>query len=95
VSNKPIFENLLSIDSAGAHIELRCPLTPERNTREDYYRGIAALANRLTNVVSITLLPYHPLGIAKCKNFGYDSPIHEASLWINPMPKMRRDLYKP
>ncbi|NLY69452.1 MAG: glycyl-radical enzyme activating protein [Clostridiales bacterium] len=72
VSNKTIIDNFRAIDAAGAKIELRCPLIPDRNDREEHYRGIADLANSLSNVVEITLEPYHPLGTSKCENFGYD-----------------------
>lgn len=71
VSNKTILENFRRLDEAGAKIELRCPIIPERNDREDHYKGIAELANSLSNVVEITLEPYHPLGISKSENFGY------------------------
>jgi glycyl-radical enzyme activating protein len=71
VSGKTILDNFRFLDAAGAKIALRCPLIPERNTREDHYRGIAELANSLSNIVEIALEPYHPLGISKCENFGY------------------------
>lgn len=67
---KPIQENLRRLDDAGAAIILRCPLIPDYNVRNDHFEGIAAIANRLKNVLRVELEPYHPLGAAKARNIG-------------------------
>jgi pyruvate formate lyase activating enzyme len=70
VSNVNLFENLQRLDSLGSRTILRCPVIPGLNDREDHFRGIAALANRLQNVIGIEIEPYHPLGISKAAGIG-------------------------
>jgi pyruvate formate lyase activating enzyme len=70
VSNVNLFENMRRLDSLGSRTILRCPVIPGLNDREDHFRGIAALANRLKNVIGIEIEPYHPLGISKAAGIG-------------------------
>ena len=65
-----IEENLVRLDALGAATVLRCPIIPGLNAREDHFRGIAALANRLQNVKEVQILPYHPLGRSKLERLG-------------------------
>ena len=66
----PIHESLFALDRAGAKTVLRCPVIPGLNDREDHFHAIAALANRLSRVGSIEILPYHPLGRDKLNQLG-------------------------
>jgi pyruvate formate lyase activating enzyme len=70
VSGCLIQENLEKLDAAGASILLRCPVIPGYNDREEHFREIGRLANRLRNVTGIDLEPYHPLGISKAASIG-------------------------
>ena len=70
ISNELIYENLLKLDKAGAETVLRCPVIPNYNDREDHYIGIGELADKLTNIVEINILPYHNLGSAKSRTIG-------------------------
>jgi pyruvate formate lyase activating enzyme len=70
ISNTIILENVQKLDSLGSRTVLRCPIIPGCNDREDHFRGIAAIANRLKNVTGIEIEPYHPLGIAKAAAIG-------------------------
>ena len=68
--NELILANLHGLDAAGCHIILRCPLIPGLNDDEAHLHGIAALANGLPGVEAVTVHPYHPLGIGKCRRLG-------------------------
>lgn len=59
---QPILDNLRQLDAAGGETILRCPLIPEVNADDEHLKNIAEIANSLTNVIEITLHPYHPLG---------------------------------
>jgi pyruvate formate lyase activating enzyme len=75
VALAPILENLKQIDAAGGRTILRCPLIPGINADEAHLNGIAEIANALSNVMEITLLPYHPLGRSKSERLGIDYPL--------------------
>ena len=51
---------------------LRCPLIPGLNDRDGHADGIAEIANRLTHLREINLMPYHPLGESKLARLGRD-----------------------
>jgi len=70
VERELIESNLVRLDALGAITVLRCPIIPGLNAREDHFRGIAALANRLRNVKEVQILPYHPLGRSKLERLG-------------------------
>ncbi len=70
VSNERIRENLISLDRLGANSVLRCPIIPTLNDRDDHFKGIAAMANSLDNVMGVDIEPYHPLGSSKCTKLG-------------------------
>lgn len=70
LDNRLIIKNLFALDKAGKTIVLRCPVIPGLNDRPDHFAGIAELANRLTNISEINVLPYHPLGEDKSARIG-------------------------
>jgi pyruvate formate lyase activating enzyme len=70
VALKPIRENLLALDRMGSRIILRCPIIPGMNDRADHLSGIAAVANELSHLIEIHLMPYHPLGLSKSERLG-------------------------
>lgn len=70
VDNELILQNLFKLNKMGAKIVLRCPIIPRYNDREEHFKNIAELANRLENVLYIDVLPYHPLGKSKSKLIG-------------------------
>ena len=65
VDNSLILENLRYVDSMGKPIVLRCPIIPGINDRDDHFKAIAELANRLCNVEEVVIEPYHTLGVEK------------------------------
>ena len=78
VDNALILANLERLNSAGARIFLRCPLVPEINDNAAHLAAIADLAERLPSIEEVTLEPYHPLGLDKCKRFGKVYPLSQA-----------------
>jgi len=79
-SNALIMDNLLKLDAAGARIVLRCPVIPGVNDREDHFKHIGALADRLKNVTGIDVAPYHPLGISKADAIGKPAAHRDAAI---------------
>jgi pyruvate formate lyase activating enzyme len=69
-SNGLILENLQKLDALGSRTVLRCPVIPGCNDREDHFKGIGLIANKLRNVTGIEIEPYHPLGISKGISIG-------------------------
>lgn len=66
---------ITTLDTAGARILLRCPLVPSCNDRQDHLDGIAALANSLSHVEGIEVMPYHPMGASKSARLGKAYPL--------------------
>ena len=74
VGMETIRENLQCLDANGANIVLRCPMIPDVNFREDHFRKISELAERMQHVCEIDLVPYHPLGMRKGERIGKVMP---------------------
>lgn len=70
--NTLILNHLRCIDAFGKEIDLRCPIIPGINDREDHFRAIAELASSLAHVVEIALEPYHSFGAGKYARLGRD-----------------------
>jgi len=77
-SNEQIVKNLRALHGAGANILVRCPMIPEYNARKEHLDGIAALTRELPNLKGVEVLPYHRLGQAKLKRFGFLSEMPES-----------------
>ncbi|MBD3239608.1 MAG: glycyl-radical enzyme activating protein [Chitinivibrionales bacterium] len=77
VDNVLIRKSILALDHAGASILLRCPIIPGYNDRPDHFAGIAALANELSHVEAIEVMPYHPMGRSKSGHLGKEYPLAE------------------
>ncbi|MBE6716361.1 MAG: glycyl-radical enzyme activating protein [Ruminococcaceae bacterium] len=75
VDNTKILENLKALDENGSKIILRCPIIPSVNDNEGHFRGIAATADSLRNVIGIEIAPYHELGISKSERLGQENII--------------------
>lgn len=98
VDNKLILDNLKLIDELGKSIVLRCPIIPGYNDREEHFAGIAAVANKLKNLVEVEIEPYHTFGAEKYKRLdkeyhlsGVDAPDGEiVDLWIEEIKKNTR-----
>jgi glycyl-radical enzyme activating protein len=79
VALRPILDTLRELDAAGGRTILRCPLIPGVNADDDHLEGIAEIANALTNVLEVTLHPYHPLGKSKSERLGGDYPLPDTA----------------
>ncbi len=75
VDNTKILENLKALDENGSKIILRCPIIPSVNDNEGHFRGIAATADSLRNVIGMEIAPYHELGISKSERLGQENII--------------------
>lgn len=70
--NEIILKNLRFISNSGGKIILRCPIIPDFNDREEHFRGIAEIANKLDGITEIQIEPYHNLGSGKYSALGMD-----------------------
>lgn len=69
-SNMLCLENLMMINELGAKIELRCILVNGVNTDEDHYRSVAEIAEKINNLESVRVIPYHAYGGCKAVFIG-------------------------
>lgn len=66
-----VLDNLNFIDEASSvQIILRCPIIPGINDSEKHFRALGKIANSLTHVSGMTILPYHNYGIHKYQQLG-------------------------
>ena len=70
VENKIILENLEFLETLEKPVILRCPIIPDCNDTKEHYGAIAALANRMKNIIEIHIEPYHPFGVSKYTALG-------------------------
>lgn len=94
VNNEPIRENIKALDAAGASILLRCPVVPGHNDRPDHFQGIAELANELTHVTGIEIMPYHPMGRGKSSRIGKDYALPDSTFTEEETVQRWRELIK-
>lgn len=98
VSNDLILKNLFAIDALGVKTILRCPIIPGINDDDKHFRGIAATADKLTNIVRIELMAYHPLGESKAQNTGKNYPMGKiehvtdetVAIWLERLSSLTR-----
>ena len=65
VSNDLILENLRKLSHYGVPIEIRMPIIPSLNDREEWIDAAAEFVSSLTNIERVRLLGYHRLGEGK------------------------------
>jgi glycyl-radical enzyme activating protein len=87
-SNRLMLDNLTGLDQAGAKIVLRCPVIPGLNDRPDHFQAVAELANRLSQVEEVHVLPYHALGESKNARLGKTPPLQGIT---SPGPDQTQD----
>jgi glycyl-radical enzyme activating protein len=103
VSNDLILANLLALDaecarSAGAALVLRCPIIPGLNDRADHFAALARLAEQLSHLVEIHILPYHPLGGSKRQRLGLAPALpgvvtpddEQVAAWVEALQRQTR-----
>lgn len=70
--NQQILENLRYIAEAGGNVQVRTPIIPGYNDSPEVIDGIARIANELSGISSIELLPYHNYGQGKYAGLGQE-----------------------
>lgn len=65
--NLLILENLNFLASQGQRIHIHCPIIPSVNDTLAHVSSVADFLTPLQGIQSVTLLPYHTLGISKYK----------------------------
>jgi pyruvate formate lyase activating enzyme len=69
IGNKGILDNILALDRAGAAFELRTPVIKGVNDSPEEIGEIARFAGKLKSLRGFSLIPYHPLGLVKYRQF--------------------------
>lgn len=75
VGNEKILNNLNVLNDNGAKVILRCPIIPTYNDRLEHFRKIGELADRLSCVDEINIMPFHPYGEVKGERVGMDNSV--------------------
>ena len=73
--NTNILEMARQLSDMGKPVWIRHVLVPERNDKDEYLFRLADFIRSLKNVERVEVLPYHTLGVYKCKALGYDYPL--------------------
>ena len=73
-SNLQILENLYRLDSQGKTIDIRIPVIPGFNDKEEEIRKIGQIIGSLKSVREVRLLPYHTFGREKYETLGLAKP---------------------
>lgn len=68
-----IMQNLELLNRIGAYIILRVPLIPGYNDTLENIEGIKVTAKKYPSIRKIEILPYHPLGVSKEKELGWEN----------------------
>lgn len=66
----PILSNLRALHASGAAVQLRLPIVPGCNDREEHLRAVAALVRELPRLRGVEIMPYHRLGESKLERMG-------------------------
>ncbi|MCH3918370.1 MAG: glycyl-radical enzyme activating protein [Spirochaetia bacterium] len=70
LDNVRIMENLRQLDTYGASLIIRTPIIEGVNDSIEEVQEIASFVAGLHHVINYRLLPYHPLGLSKYRQFG-------------------------
>lgn len=95
VDNAQIISNLHHLSEIGTPVILRCPIIPGYNARKEHFKGIAALAHSLHNVVEIHLEPYHPFGVDKYANLGLEAECQNREFMSQEDAQLALNFLKP
>lgn len=66
----PILANLRALHASAAAIQLRLPIVPGCNDRDEHLRAVAALVRELPRLRGVEIMPYHRLGESKLERMG-------------------------
>jgi pyruvate formate lyase activating enzyme len=79
--NEKIIENILALDRSGIPFEIRTPVIKGINDDPGAIKEIALFVKELKNIRGYTLIPYHPLGLVKYRQFRMTPPYREESFY--------------
>ncbi len=72
--NRLILENLVRLSKCEKTIRIRIPVIPGFNDNIPEMKKIASFLLPLSNIRSVTFMPYHTLGASKYKTLGMENP---------------------
>lgn len=75
VSNRLILENMRKISDLGIPLRIRLPLIPGINDSDSNLNATADFVQKLNNVQSLDILPYHRLGEMKWGQLDFSYPL--------------------
>ena len=75
VENGLILQNLEKLSQSGAKIVMRCPIIPTYNDREEHFKQVGILADKLSGVIRVEIMPYHPMGKDKSQKIAKEYKI--------------------
>jgi pyruvate formate lyase activating enzyme len=81
VGNETVIENILTLDRSGIPFELRTPVLKGINDSSEEIKETALFVKGLKNIRGYTLVPYHPLGLVKYRQFRISSSYAEESFY--------------
>ena len=73
--NKTILDNLLFLNEKGARTEIRYPLIPGFNAKEEEIKAAAQFLKPLKNIIAVRVLPYHNLAGSKYAALGLENTL--------------------
>jgi pyruvate formate lyase activating enzyme len=79
--NEGIIENILTLDRSGIPFEIRTPVIKGINDDPGEIKEIALFIKDLKNIRDYTLIPYHPLGLVKYRQFRMNPSYGEESFY--------------
>ena len=80
VDNSVILNNLHKLDEMGKYIVLRLPIIPGINDNHSHFAKVGELANTLSNILYLEVMPYHPLGLSKAARLQKKMPYEATEL---------------
>jgi pyruvate formate lyase activating enzyme len=80
VKNERILNNIRYIDASGCSLVIQVPLIPGYNDSDEVLTGICQFAAGLKNLVGISLLSYHALGVMKYSRLGRDYQLQDLAM---------------
>jgi pyruvate formate lyase activating enzyme len=90
--NERIIENILVLDRSGIPFELRTPVVKGINDSPGEIKEMALFVKRIKNIWKYTLIPYHPLGLVKYRQFRTNPLYTEESFYDKARLKELRSL---
>jgi pyruvate formate lyase activating enzyme len=92
VSNELILRNVRAVSERNTPLHIRFPLIPSYNDSEENIRATCEMAQGLSSLVEVHLLPLHHFGKARYDSLNRDYPIAHLSLMPDNILKQMKQL---